>query len=79
MKSSVSSGMIQRMKLVLNGEEYELAKDGATVADLLRALGMAGRPVAVELNKELVFKRNHGTTAIQEGDRVEVVTMVGGG
>lgn len=70
------------MKLTINGENREFRPDAPaelTVSDLLGELGLRGRPVAVEVNKQLVFKRDHESTTLSDGDRVEVVTMVGGG
>ena len=70
------------MKLTINGENREFqpdTPDRLTVMELLTELGLCGRPVAVEVNKQLVFKRDHGSTMLTDGDRVEVVTMVGGG
>lgn len=67
------------MKLTINGEEKQIARESASVTELLEELGMAGKPVAVEVNRKLVFKRNHETTQLSDGDKVEIVTMVGGG
>jgi len=67
------------MKLTLNGESYDLPGDRATVAELVDALGMGKQAVAVEVNKQLVPKREHDQTPLHEGDTVEVVTLVGGG
>ncbi len=64
--------------IVLNGEERPLA-DGQTVADLLRELGLDPRQVAVERNREVVPRAEHGSTALAPGDQLEVVTFVGGG
>lgn len=66
------------MKVLVNGQERELP-EGATVADLVRALGLRLEQVAVERNKELVPRAAHELTPLCEGDRVEVVTLVGGG
>ncbi len=66
------------MTISVNGREVRLA-EGATVADLLDALGLSGRPVAVERNRQVVRKADHATTRLAQGDRVEVVTLVGGG
>ncbi len=66
------------MKLTVNAEVRELA-DGATVADLLRDLGLADKPVAVEVNRQVIAKRLHAEHTLAEGDRVELVTLVGGG
>ena len=66
------------MQVVVNGEVREVP-DGATVEALLRAVGLAGRPVAVERNLEIVPKSAHAATVLVDGDRIEIVTMVGGG
>jgi len=62
----------------VNGREHELA-EGSTVRDLLDALGLAGKPVAVEVNRELAPRATHRERRLAPGDRVEVVTLVGGG
>lgn len=66
------------MQIVLNGEPRE-APDGLTVAGLLELLEVRTRGVAVERNLEVVPRSRHASTALAEGDRVEVVTLVGGG
>lgn len=66
------------MTVVVNGAPRELPA-GATVSDLLRALGLEGRPLAVERNLEIVPRSVHASTQLADGDRVEIVTMVGGG
>ncbi|MDP1563409.1 MAG: sulfur carrier protein ThiS [Pirellulaceae bacterium] len=50
-----------------------------TIAELLERLGLADRPVAVELNQELVPKSQHGTARVKDGDCLEVVSLTGGG
>lgn len=49
------------------------------VAGLLRLLDLAGKRLAVERNGEIVPKSQHGSTAIADGDRLEIVIAVGGG
>ncbi|MBY0308215.1 MAG: sulfur carrier protein ThiS [Phycisphaerales bacterium] len=66
------------MTVTVNGEKRTLP-DGATVAALLSELGLGALPAAVEVNRRLVPKREHGARPLQEGDAVEVVTLVGGG
>lgn len=66
------------VRVLVNGEPRDVAP-GATVDVLLRDLGLAGRPVAVERNLEIVPRSAHATTPLADGDRVEIVTMVGGG
>jgi thiamine biosynthesis protein ThiS len=66
------------MQLTVNGQERELS-DGATIADLLVELGLDPRMLAVEKNLELIPRGKHSATLLTAGDRVEVVTLVGGG
>ncbi|APQ13233.1 thiamine biosynthesis protein ThiS [Pseudomonas oryzihabitans] len=66
------------MQILLNGESLELP-DGATVADLLVRLELTGRRVAVERNLDIVPRSQHATTALADGDRLEVVHAIGGG
>ncbi len=69
---------ISTVKLIVNGNPHELAH-GSTVVDLLEALDLAGKFVAVEVNLELVPKAQHAERVLADGDRVEIVTLVGGG
>lgn len=62
----------------VNGEPRQLA-DGTSVAKLLADLGLAAAHVAVEVNLELVPRSQHAAQSLAEGDRVEIVTLVGGG
>jgi sulfur carrier protein len=64
--------------LIVNGTPREMP-DRATVADLIQALGLAKAACAAEVNRELVPKRQQPTRELQDGDSVELVTLVGGG
>jgi sulfur carrier protein len=66
------------MKIWVNDEPRELP-EGASAADLLRALGLHERRVAVLLNGEVVRRADLSARALREGDRAEVISMVGGG
>lgn len=66
------------MTIVVNGKPRPLTEP-TTVAGLLRELQLPPVRVAVELNEELVARRRFEETPLREGDRVEVVTFVGGG
>ncbi len=66
------------MRVRVNGEPRDLP-EGATVRDLLDALGVEGPRVAVERNRDIVPRARHAETALVEGDEVEVVHFVGGG
>jgi sulfur carrier protein len=66
------------MEIFVNGAAREL-EPGATVAALLETLGLDPRQLAVERNLELVPRAEHARTVLAPGDRIEVVTLVGGG
>ena len=65
------------MRIQVNGEHREVA--AATILALVEELGLDVRKVAVERNLEIVPRSLHATTALTEGDRVELVQFVGGG
>ena len=66
------------MLITVNGQEREV-DEGSTVAGLLETLRLDPRQLAVERNLELVPRTAHAATVLGAGDRLEVVTLVGGG
>jgi sulfur carrier protein len=66
------------MELTVNGEPREVA-DGSTVAALIAQLGLVNRYVAVEVNREVIARARHPECRLKAGDKVEIVTLVGGG
>lgn len=66
------------MKLWVNGEVYEAARDASLTA-LLAQLGIDPRKVAVERNRAIVPRSTYERTPLAEGDRLEIVQFVGGG
>jgi sulfur carrier protein len=62
----------------INGQARAVGA-GTTVSALITELGLAGTPVAVERNREVVPKAQHASTVLAAGDELEVVTFVGGG
>jgi sulfur carrier protein len=66
------------MDILLNGEPRQLAAS-TTLADLLRAEGLAERRVAVEVNGGIVPRAMHASLQLASGDRVEIVHALGGG
>ncbi|MFW5681868.1 MAG: sulfur carrier protein ThiS [Phycisphaeraceae bacterium] len=65
------------MEVTINGETRKTPS--ATVRELIEELGLGDQPVAVERNREVVPKRQHGEVELQDGDVLELVTLVGGG
>ncbi|MBI5561477.1 MAG: sulfur carrier protein ThiS [Deltaproteobacteria bacterium] len=66
------------MNVRVNGADTEI-NEGATLERLLAMLNIGTQGSAVEINREIVPRRLHGTTMLREGDRIEIVRMTGGG
>ena len=66
------------MEIRVNGESMTL-QSPCTVGELLEELELSGSACAVEVNLEVVPKREHDTCTLSDGDTVEIVTLVGGG
>ncbi|HKE48202.1 MAG TPA: sulfur carrier protein ThiS [Rhodanobacteraceae bacterium] len=64
--------------MTLNGREEDI-ENGATVADLIALSGLAGKRVAIEINREIVPRSDYAARALVADDRVEVVHAIGGG
>ena len=67
-----------RMQITVNGTVRE-APEGSTVSSLLDLLDLAGRPCAVEVNRQIVRKADHPHHRLATKDAVEVVSLVGAG
>jgi sulfur carrier protein len=66
------------VEITMNGQARQIAEN-LTVAGLLEELALAGKLVAVEVNLDLVPRQRHAQQQVAAGDRVEIVTLVGGG
>jgi sulfur carrier protein len=66
------------VEVTVNGSVQEVP-DGLTVKDLVAHLGLSGGPVAVEINRQIVPRAEHGTRDVATGDTIEIVHFVGGG
>ena len=67
------------MHVTLNGSAHHFDPPPATVADVVRALKLEGKRIAVEMNGEIVPKSRYAETRVVAGDEFEVVAAVGGG
>ncbi len=66
------------MKITVNGEEKQI-DDGMTVNGLLDNLKISPVGIAVEVNREIIPRTEHPETTLCEGDKLEIIRMVGGG
>ena len=67
-----------KVDVVVNGDRRAVAV-GATLAQLLAELGAPKDGIAVEKNGRIVRRADHAATRVEAGDRIEIVTFVGGG
>ncbi len=66
------------MEIIVNDQPHDVP-GGTTIARLLVLMKLEPTRVAVEVNFDLVPRDRHATHVLTEGDRLEVVTLVGGG
>ncbi|MEN9217798.1 MAG: sulfur carrier protein ThiS [Gloeomargarita sp. DG02_4_bins_56] len=70
--------MTQTLAFWLNGETHPYRPE-LSVAALLQELGWQSKPVVIEYNGEILHRPYWEHTPVQPGDKIEVVTIVGGG
>lgn len=68
----------ENISIVVNGQMRESAS-GASVVQLLEALGIHGGRVAIERNLQILPRAAWADTEVAAGDRYEIVQFVGGG
>lgn len=66
------------MKIHVNGTAREVP-DNYTAAELVAAMDLAGKRIAMEVNMEIVPRSSYATHRFQPDDKVEVVQAIGGG
>ncbi|HZG19907.1 MAG TPA: sulfur carrier protein ThiS [Herbaspirillum sp.] len=66
------------MQIELNGKPHPLP-EGATLEQLIAGLSLAGKAVAVAVNRQVVPGARWPTHALAEADKVDVVRAIGGG
>jgi thiamine biosynthesis protein ThiS len=70
--------MSEMVTIEVNGQPTEIPK-GLNVTQLVAHLGLTANRLAIERNLEIVARGQWGTTLVSEGDRFEIVHLVGGG
>lgn len=66
------------MNIRLNGKDHSL-ETAVNIEQLLASIDLAGKPVVVELNQQALFPREYANSTLQDGDRVEIITIAAGG
>jgi sulfur carrier protein len=72
------TGVQDAIHIHVNGEARTW-RSGATVAELLQDLDIRTERVAVELNLEILDRATFDQRSLNDGDRVEIMSFIGGG
>ena len=70
--------MTDALQIQVNGQPRD-CRSGSTIGDLLRELEIKTERVAVELNLEILDRKDFDLRSLQPGDRVEILSFIGGG
>src|SRR4030095_16569625 len=69
---------MSEVRITVNGQPHT-ASPGSSVASLLASMGMDPARVAIERNEEVIPRRTWPEALLAEGDKIEIVSFVGGG
>ena len=69
------------MKIKVNGKEIniELENEKALLSSTLELLGYKPNTIVVEVNDLIINSKKWDNEMLKEGDRLEIVSIVGGG
>jgi len=66
------------MRVSINGEAKEIPNE-VNLSELLKNLSLPSERIAIELNKEVVRKRDWENVKVADADKIEIIHFVGGG
>ena len=66
------------MRILINGETKEIQSE-VNLSDLLKHFSLPSERIAIELNKEVVRRKDWETIRVKDADKIEIVHFVGGG
>lgn len=70
--------LVLLMQIIVNGKKYKI-KEKQNILMLLKKLGFKMSKVAIEINKDLIPRETYKSVKLKKGDKVEIVTFLGGG
>ena len=70
--------LVLLMQITVNGKKYKI-KEKQNILMLLKKLGFKMSKVAVEINQDLIPRETYKSVTLKKGDKVEIVTFLGGG
>jgi sulfur carrier protein len=69
---------IKKIKIEVNGKVKSIS-DNFSVSDLVKNLKIPLKKVAIELNQEIIDKKNISKISLKKNDKIEIVHFIGGG
>ena len=69
---------IKKIKIRVNGKVKSIS-DNYNMLDLVKNLKIPMKKVAIELNQEIINKKNISKISLKENDKIEIVHFIGGG
>jgi thiamine biosynthesis protein ThiS len=63
---------------MINGEMRELS-ESATIVEMLENLALPAERIAIELNREVIRKKDWANVKLNDADKIEIIHFVGGG
>jgi thiamine biosynthesis protein ThiS len=66
------------MQVMINGEMRELS-ESATIVEMLENLALPAERIAIELNREVIRKKDWANVKLNDADKIEIIHFVGGG
>ena len=69
---------IKKIKIKLNGK-FQTITDKSKISDLVKNLKIPIKKVAIELNQEIIDKKNINKISLKKNDKIEIVHFIGGG
>ena len=69
---------IKKIKIKVNGK-FKFISKNYKISDLLKDLRIPLKKVAIELNQEIIDKKNINKIILKKNDKIEIVHFIGGG
>jgi thiamine biosynthesis protein ThiS len=67
-----------QIEITINGKIHRV-DSGSTIEQLIHNLQMVPQQVAVEVNQQLISRKDHADHQVCTGDQLEIVSLAGGG
>ena len=69
---------IKKIKIKVNGK-FKSISENSKISDLVKHLKIPLKKVAIELNQEIIDKKNVSKISLKKNDKIEIVHFIGGG